>query len=268
MTTDSIVLANDIRKHSVRMVYRAGASHIGGALSMADILGVLYSSELRYRSDNPHWNDRDRFILSKGHSCVALYSALALCNFYPIEQLDEYGKEGSFFLSHTSHYIPGVEVSSGSLGHGLPMAVGMTLAGKIKKKDYRTYVLVGDGEMNEGSNWEAMLLATQKNLNNLCLIIDYNKLQGYGRTNEVLPIEPLTDKIEAFGWKCIRIDGHDHKAIKQALVEARQTTDRPTAIVADTVKGKGVSYMEDELLWHYRSPNEQEYNQAIKELEL
>ena len=132
---DSIALAKDIRKHSVGMVYRAGASHIGGALSMADILGVLYSSELRYRSDNPQWDDRDRLILSKGHSCVALYSVLALSGFYPVEQLDNYGKDGSFFLSHTSHYIPGVEVSSGSLGHGLPMAVGMALAGKIKKKD-------------------------------------------------------------------------------------------------------------------------------------
>lgn len=268
MITDSIVLANAIRKHSVRMVYRAGASHIGGAMSMADILGVLYSSELRYKPDNPQWDNRDRFILSKGHSCVALYSALALSDFYPIEHLDDYGKEGSFFLSHTSHYVPGVEVSSGSLGHGLPMAVGMALAGKIKKKDYRTYVLVGDGEMNEGSNWEAMLLATQKGLNNLCLIVDYNKLQGYGRTSEVLPLEPLSAKVQSFGWNCITIDGHNHDDIKRALAEAKQTTGKPTAIVANTVKGKGVSYMEDELLWHYRSPNEQEYNQAIKELEL
>ena len=265
---DSIALAKDIRKHSVGMVYRAGASHIGGALSMADILGVLYSSELRYRSDNPQWDDRDRLILSKGHSCVALYSVLALSGFYPVEQLDNYGKDGSFFLSHTSHYIPGVEVSSGSLGHGLPMAVGMALAGKIKKKDYRTYVLVGDGEMNEGSNWEAMLLATQKSLDNLCLIIDYNKLQGYGRTSEVLPLEPLSDKIQSFGWYCINIDGHNHEEIKRAFTEAKQISNKPTAIVANTVKGKGVSYMEDELLWHYRSPNEQEYNQAIKELEL
>ncbi|MBR5783801.1 MAG: transketolase [Bacteroidales bacterium] len=267
MIKDSIILANEIRKQSLGMVYRAGASHIGGALSMADILAVLYSSELKYQPNNPSWDERDRFILSKGHSCVALYSTLALSDFYPLSDLLDYGKEGSSFLSHISHHIPGVEVSSGSLGHGLPFATGVALAAKTARKDYRTYVLVGDGEMNEGSNWEAILLATKLKMNNLCLIIDYNKLQGYGRTDDVLPLYPLKEKLEAFGWNCIEIDGHNHDEIKEAFLKARQTTDKPTAIVANTIKGKGVSYMEDELLWHYRSPNEEEYNKALKELE-
>lgn len=267
MIKDSIFLAKEIRKYSLRMVYQAKASHIGGALSMADILSVLYTSVLKYDPSEPNWNQRDRFILSKGHACVSLYSTLALCGFYSLEELDSYGKDGSQFLSHTTHNIPGIEVSAGSLGHGLPIACGIALAAKRKGTDFRTYVLVGDGEMDEGSNWEALLFAAQFKLDNLCLIIDYNKIQSLGATNDVLNLEPLKTKLEAFNWNVLQIDGHNHSAILKAFKQAECIKNKPTVIIADTIKGKGVSFMESQLLWHYKSPNEEQYNNAIKEVE-
>lgn len=267
MKNNSLELANDARKLAVEMVYRAHASHIGGALSMCDILAVLYSSVLNYRPEYPDWPERDRFILSKGHSCVALYSILALSGYFPLNKLEEYGNDGTLFLSHTSHFVPGVEVSSGSLGHGLPIACGIALAAQRLQKHYKTYVLVGDGEMDEGSNWESLLLASTHNLSNICLIIDYNKLQGLGFSNQVLRLEPLQSKMEAFNWHVIQVDGHNHEALLNAFDEAKQTKDKPTAIIAHTIKGKGVSFMENELLWHYHSPNETEFFEAIKELE-
>lgn len=267
MIKDSIAFSKEIRKCSLRMVYQAKASHIGGALSMTDILSVLYSSILKYDSLNPVWEQRDRFILSKGHACVSFYSTLALCGFFSIEELNDYGKNGGRLLSHTTHHIPGIEMSAGSLGHGLPVACGIALAAKRKQQNYRTYVLVGDGEMDEGANWEAILFAAHFKLDNLCLIIDYNKIQSLGDTNKVLNLEPLKSKLEAFNWNVIQIDGHDHKAIHSAFVQAETIKGRPTVIIADTIKGKGVSFMENELLWHYKSPSEEQYNQAIKEIE-
>jgi transketolase len=267
MRDNSIILAKEIRKHSLQMVYQSSSSHIGGALSIADILAVLYTDVLSYKSSDPQWEERDRFILSKGHTCVALYSALALCGFFPIEELDEYGKDGSRLLSHTSHHIPGIEISAGSLGHGLPIGCGIALAAKRKKENFHTFVLSGDGEMDEGSMWEAILFAAHFKLDNLCLIIDYNKIQSLGNTNEVLNLEPLKQKLEAFNWNAIQIDGHHHPSILNALKEAKSFKGKPTVIIADTVKGKGVSFMENKLLWHYRSPNEEQYNEAINELE-
>ena len=267
MRDNSIILAKEIRKHSLQMVHQSSSSHIGGALSIADILAVLYTDVLSYKSSDPQWEGRDRFILSKGHTCVALYSALALFGFFPIEELDEYGKDGSRFLSHTSHCIPGIEISAGSLGHGLPIGCGIALAAKRKKENFHTFVLSGDGEMDEGSMWEAILFAAHFKLDNLCLIIDYNKIQSLGNTNEVLNLEPLKQKLEAFNWNAIQIDGHHHPSILNALKEAKSFKGKPTVIIADTVKGKGVSFMENKLLWHYRSPNEKQYNKAINELE-
>ena len=267
MIENSLLLATEIRRTSLRMVYQAKASHIGGALSMVDILSVLYSSILNYDSSIPDWELRDRFILSKGHSCVSFYSTLALCGFFPLEELDEYGKDGSRLLSHTTHYVPGVELSAGSLGHGLPVGCGIALAAKRKKVSYRTYVLVGDGEMDEGSNWEALLFAAHFGLDNLCLIIDYNKIQSLGATNDVLKLEPLKTKLEAFNLNVIQIDGHDHQALFNAFKSIESLKGKPSVIIADTIKGKGVSFMENQLLWHYKSPNEEQYNQAIKEIE-
>ena len=267
MIENSLLLATEIRRNSLRMVYQAKASHIGGALSMVDILSVLYSSILNYDSSIPDWELRDRFILSKGHSCVSFYSTLALCGFFPLEELDEYGKDGSRLLSHTTHYVPGVELSAGSLGHGLPVGCGIALAAKRKKVSYRTYVLVGDGEMDEGSNWEALLFAAHFGLDNLCLIIDYNKIQSLGATNDVLKLEPLKTKLEAFNLNVIQIDGHDHQALLNAFKSIESLKGKPSVIIADTIKGKGVSFMENQLLWHYKSPNEEQYNQAIKEIE-
>lgn len=264
---DSILLAKEIRKQSIKMVYQAKSSHIGGALSMADILAVLYCSVLKYKTEDPEWGERDRFLLSKGHACVSLYSVLGLCGFFPISELDEYGNNGSIFLSHSTHHVKGIEISAGSLGHGLPIGCGIALAAKRKNANFRTYVLCGDGEMDEGSNWEAILFAAQYHLDNLCLIIDYNKIQSLGKTNDVINLEPLKKKFEDFNWNALQVDGHNHKILLNAFKAAKCYKNKPTVIIADTIKGKGVSFMENELLWHYRSPDKEQYEAAIKEIE-
>jgi len=259
-------LAKEIRKISLKMVFQANASHIGGALSVADILAVLYTDILTFDPANPKYADRDRLIFSKGHCCTALYAVLASKGFFPVEKLEEYGKDGSFLTSHISHHVPGIEISAGSLGHGFPIACGLAFAAKRKSQNHKTYCIVGDGEMDEGSNWEALLFGAHHQLYNLCLIIDYNKIQSLGNTNDVLNLEPLKTKIEAFNWKCIEVDGHNHEQLKEALINFK-TNEPPTVIIAHTIKGKGVSFMENQLLWHYRSPRAEEYNQAILEIE-
>ena len=264
----SIALAKKIRETSLEMVYTAKASHIGGALSMADILAVLYANQLNYNPNDPNDPKRDRFILSKGHSCVALYATLAHCNFFDIEELKSYGNDGSRFLSHTTHKVEGIEFSAGSLGHGLPIATGLALASKRKNENWNSYVLVGDGEMDEGSNWEAMLLAAQYNLDNLCLIIDYNKIQSMGNTNDIISLDPLQSKFEAFNWAVVEIDGHDHQQLNNAIETFKQNKTKPTVIIAHTIKGKGVSFMENEVLWHYKSPDKNQLLQSLKEIEL
>ena len=263
---NSIDLAKEIRVHAIQMVYVAKASHIGSALSMADILAVLYSNVLHVFPKDPNNPERDRFLLSKGHACVSLYAVLGLCGFFPVKDLGTYGKDGSLFLSHATHHLPGVEISSGSLGHGLPIASGLAIAAKREKREWRTYCMVGDGELDEGANWEAILFSAHHKLDNLCLIVDCNRIQGLGYTRNVLDLGSLKEKFNAFNWGVIDVDGHDHTSIRFAFERAKATKGRPSVIIANTIKGAGVSFMENDLLWHYKSPTEEQYNQAIEEI--
>ncbi|MCX6248480.1 MAG: transketolase [Bacteroidetes bacterium] len=262
---DSVTLANNIRKLALIMNHNANASHIGGALSIADILAVLYERVLKIYPEAPANPLRDRFLLSKGHACSALYAVLALKGYFEQELLDTYSKNGSKFITHASHNVPGVELSTGSLGHALSVGCGIALAAKRRQKNFKTYVLVSDGELDEGSNWEAILFAPHHKLDKLTLIVDYNKIQSLGRTDEVLSLEPLKSKFESCNWNTQEIDGHDHEAIYNALVST-ENNDRPKVIIAHTVKGKGVDFMEDKLLWHYKSPDEAQLKDAIDQL--
>jgi len=264
MNTDA--LARDIRARAVEMVARANASHIGGALSMADLLAVLYGEILRVRPAEPCWLERDRFILSKGHSCTALYAALALHGFFSEEELKTYGRDGARLMAHVSHKVPGVEFSTGSLGHGLPFGCGKALAAKRQGKAWRVFVMLSDGELDEGSNWEAILFAPQHRLDNLTAIVDYNKIQSLGRVSEVLELGPLADKFRAFRWAVREVDGHNHGEIRAALGALPWEPGRPNCLIAHTVKGKGVSFMEDKLLWHYKTPDSAQLQQALGEL--
>jgi transketolase len=260
-------LSTCIRKHCVVMTNRANASHIGSCLSMVDIVSVLYARILRVDPERPAWEDRDRFVLSKGHGCAALYAVLAERGFFPRSWLDAYYLDGSKLAGHATHNVPGIEVSTGSLGHGLPIAAGMALAAKRDGKTYRTFCLLSDGECDEGSNWEAILFAPHHALDNLVAIVDYNKIQSLGRVSEVIDIEPLSDKWRAFGWAVREIDGHDHGSIEDALQSVPYEPNRPTCVIAHTVKGKGISFMEDKLLWHYKAPMGENYDAALAELE-
>jgi transketolase len=265
-TEETETFARNIRKLSVEMVWKAKASHIGGALSMADILAVLYNGVLNTDPANPGNTDRDRFLLSKGHACTGLYATLALKGFFPVEDLASYAEDGSIFLSHTSHKVPGVEISAGSLGHALPVACGLALAAKRKKLEWKTYCLVSDGELDEGSNWESILFAPQQKLDNLILIVDYNKIQSLGSVKDVIDLDPLKDKFTSFRWETSEVDGHDHAALRKAFSESRTANGKPKVIIAHTIKGKGVSFMENKLLWHYKSPDESQFKDAIDEL--
>lgn len=262
------LLAKKIRLHAVNMTSSGGSSHIGSILSIADILATLYGEILKKDPNNPTWDLRDRFILSKGHSGAGVYAALAESGYFPIAKLKTHYQDGSDLSGHVSHKgIPGVEFSTGSLGHGLPVGVGMALAAKIDKKDHRVFVLMSDGECDEGSNWEAFLFAPHHNLSNLTVIIDYNNLQSIKSVDETLSLQPFSDKLEAFGWIVHEVDGHDPDALISALRLNGGIADKPTCIIAKTTKGKGVSFMENNVLWHYRSPQGEEYDAAIKELE-
>jgi transketolase len=258
--------ANNIRKHVLMMTSLGGSSHIGSIFSVCDILAVLYGSVLNYRPNEPQWIDRDRFILSKGHAGAGVYASLAESGFIPLEKLKTHYQDGSDLSGHVSHKgIPGVELSTGSLGHGLPVAAGMALAAKINKNEHNIFVLMSDGECDEGSNWEAILFAAHHNLNNLVAIIDRNMLQSIKTTEETLSLEPFVDKWKAFGWEVVEINGHNHKQIFEECVN-RNLTEKPLCIIANTIKGKGVSFMENQTLWHYRSPQGQEYDRALEEL--
>jgi transketolase len=260
-------LATAIRAHSLRMTHRAHASHIGSCLSMADVLAVLYGRVLRIDPAKTDWDDRDRFVLSKGHGAAALYSALAESGFFPIDWLDRYCEDGSPLVGHvTRHGVPGVELSTGSLGHGLPVACGMALHAKRLFATHRVFVLLSDGELDEGSNWEAVLFAPHHELDNLVVIIDSNKIQSFGRVDEVLPLEPIADKWRAFGWAVTEVDGHDIDQLEEVLTSLPLEGGRPSAIIADTVKGKGVSFMEDRLEWHYKSPDDDQLARALLEI--
>ena len=259
--------ARTLRLDAVRMVHHAKASHLGSCLSMADLLACLYWNTLRIDPHQPDWPERDRFILSKGHGAAIFYATLAERGFFPVAELAEYEKPGSRLTGHVTSGVPGVEISSGSLGHGLPVACGLALGAKRGALGFRTFVLLSDGELDEGSNWEAILFAPHHRLDNLTVIVDYNKIQSFGRVEEVLALEPLADKFRAFGWAVAEIDGHDMQQIVSALTNLPATHGKPTAIIAHTVKGKGVRFMEDKLEWHYKSPNAEQMIAANDELE-
>lgn len=265
--TNTEAFATRMRVNALRMVHRAKASHIGSALSIADIVAVLYSSVMKIAPENAQWSERDRFILSKGHACVAVYAALAEAGFISEDDLLSYGKDHSMLMNHISHKVTGVEFSTGSLGHGLSFGVGKALAAKRQRKDWRTFVLLSDGELGEGSNWEAFMFAAHHCLDNLVAIIDYNKLQSLTTVEKTLRIEPLADKLAAFGWAVREVDGHDHAALKDALGGAAWQTGKPSALICHTTKGKGVRFMENSVDWHYRSPNDTHLSQALTELQ-
>jgi transketolase len=249
------------------MVHASGSSHAGSGLSIADLLGVLYGGVLRVDPRQPGWPERDRFILSKGHAAAALYAVLAEQGFFPTAWLGQYCQDGSPLTGHVSHQgVPGVEVSTGSLGHGLSISGGMALVGRQAPRPYRVFVLLSDGECDEGSTWEAALFAGHARLDNLVAIVDYNKIQSLGRVEDVLDLEPLDAKWQAFGWAVRAIDGHDVGAIDETLRSVPFEHARPSCVIAHTVKGKGVSFMEDKLLWHYRAPDQRELQQALAEL--
>ena len=257
-------LARKVRIHAVKMVNKGGSSHIGSVLSIVDILAALYGRVMQYRSNEPKWVNRDRFILSKGHAGAGVYAVLAECGFFNIAELDKHYQDGSIFSGHVSHKgVPGVELSTGSLGHGLPVASGMALAAKIDKKSHKIFVVMSDGELDEGSNWEAFMFAAHHGLNNLTAVIDRNKLQSMKTTEETLSLEPLRDKLIAFGWNVIEVDGHNHNELFSAI---DSDTKKPKVIIANTIKGKGVSFMENEISWHYRTPSGELFDQAMKDL--
>jgi len=261
-------LANKIRKHAVKMTSSGGSSHVGSILSTADILAVLYGAILKFRSNEPNWSNRDRFILSKGHAGAGVYAVLAETGFFSINELKTHYQNGSNLSGHVSHKgIPGVEFSTGSLGHGLPVITGMALSGKINQMKHRYYVLMSDGECNEGSNWEAIMFAAHHNLNNLIAIVDRNMLQSIYSTEDTLKLEPFADKWRSFGWDVKEVDGHNCQEIYNVLSLDRQTLSKPLCIIAKTIKGKGVTFMENNILWHYRSPQGDEFKSAMKELE-
>jgi transketolase len=265
--TESIALAKSIRKSTLNMVYHANASHIGSCFSIADLLSVLYLKNLNFDPINPKLPERDRLILSKGHSAAILYATLAECGFFPKEWLGTYCQDGSPLTGHVSHHVPGIEVSTGSLGHGLPIGCGMALAGKRDNHTYRVFVILSDGELDEGSNWEPILFAPHHQLDNLVVIVDYNKIQSFGTVKEILDLEPLADKWKAFRWAVKEIDGHDHQQIESTLKSLPFETGKPSVIIAHTTKGKGVSFMENQLAWHYKSPNAEQLAQALVEVE-
>ncbi len=259
-----------IRRHGIEMTHISHGSHIGSVLSVADIIAVLYADVMRFDPANPKWEQRDRFILSKGHAGAAIYVALAENGFFPVEELKTHYADGSRLSGHVSHHIPGVEVSTGSLGHGLSVGVGMAYAAKKSgKEDHRVFVVLSDGECNEGSTWEAVLFANHFRLNNLVAVVDYNHMQSMDFTDNTLELDDLAAKWRAFGWRVIEADGNDHAQLKRAFAQAQANPEphKPTVILAYTIKGCGVSFMQNDILWHYRFPHDGwEYDMAVTEL--
>ena len=261
-------IATKIRKHVIEGVYHAASGHPGGSLSIADILAVLYFEEMRVDPNRPHWEDRDRFVLSKGHCAPALYGALAERGFFPAEDIKTLRRIDSYLQGHPDMKgVPGVDMSTGSLGQGICAANGMAYAARLDGKDYRVYAILGDGELEEGQVWEAAMFAAHYRLDNLCAFVDLNGLQIDGPTREVMSPYPVDEKFRAFGWHVIVIDAHDYSEIRAALAEARQVKGKPTMIIAKSVKGKGVSFMENQAGWHGVAPKQEEYEQAMAELD-
>lgn len=263
------LLAAKLRRHVLKMTHSGKSSHVGSGLSICDILAVLYGHVMSVDPSNPKWKERDRFILSKGHAGAAVYAALAETGFFSINELEKHYANGSIFSGHVSHKgVPGVELSTGSLGHGLSVAGGMALAGKRDNGCQKIFCLLSDGECDEGSNWEAILFAAHHQLGNLTAIVDYNKLQSLKTVSETLELEPFEDKWEAFGWHTQVVDGHNHSALISAFDRAFKTSVKPSVIICNTVKGKGVSFMENQVLWHYRSPQGSEYTAALEQVNM
>ena len=263
----TVQLAKRIRIHALRMTSVGGGAHIGAVFSCADILAVLYGGILHVDPTDPKSPTRDRFVLSKGHAGGGLYAALAERGFFPVEKLLTHYQDGSDLSGHVSHKLPGVDVSTGSLGHGLSIAAGMAYAAKLKSSPHRVFCLLSDGECDEGSTWEAALFAAHHGLSNLVAIVDYNRIQGIAPVSQVIELEPFADKWTAFGWAVREVDGHDHEALRTALGAVPFAPGKPSCLLAHTVKGKGVSFMENTVLWHYRIPRGAEFDAALAELE-
>ena len=259
--------AKQLRRLIIKMLAQAGSGHPGGSLSAADIITCLYFKVMRYNPKEPNWPERDRFHMSKGHCCPALYAALSEAGYFPLEHLWTLRKFGSLLQGHPDRRTPGVEVASGSLGQGLSVALGMTLSGRIDKKNYRVYCLMGDGEIQEGNIWEAAMACAHYKCDELCAVLDYNGFQIDGCIKEIMNLEPLVDKWRSFGWHTIEIDGHNIKEILNAFEEAKTIKGKPSIIIAHTIKGKGVSFMENVLDFHGRAPTKEEAEKALKELE-
>jgi len=260
-------IACELRKATLKMIHKAKAGHPGGSLSATDIITALYFYEMNIRPEEPAWPYRDRFIMSKGHSCPILYAALAYRGYFDVSHLDTLRKRGSILQGHPDmKKTPGLDSTSGSLGQGLSVGLGMALMGTLDQLPYRVFVLLGCGELNEGQVWEAAMCANKYKAGNLVAIIDYNKLQLDGTNDEIMPLEPIEDKWRAFGWNVLWIDGHDMEQILKALATTAHTNDQPTVIIATTVKGKGVSFMENQLSWHGKAPSNEELQAALTEL--
>lgn len=259
--------AKKVREDIIEEVYHAKSGHPGGSLSVADILTVLYFKEMKINPENPNWEDRDRLVLSKGHCSPALYSCLANRGFFPVEDLKTFRNMNSYLQGHPDkNKVPGVDMTTGSLGQGLSCANGMAIAGKMNQKDYRVYCVLGDGEIEEGQVWEAAMAANKYKLDNLCIVIDNNNLQIDGTIEEVMSSYPIDEKFRSFGFEVIHIDGHDIEEIMKAFEVAKNVKDKPTCIIAKTIKGKGISFMENQAGWHGKAPNEEQYKQAIQSL--
>ncbi|MFC1946967.1 transketolase [Chloroflexota bacterium] len=259
--------ARELKINALKMIYRRGQGHPGGTFSAAEIITALYFHHLRIRPDDPGWKERDRFILSKGHASAILYAALSRLGYFPMSEIERWGEIGCCLQGHPDmNKTPGVDMSTGCLGHGISIAAGLCLISRLKGSDSRTYVLVGDGECQSGIIWEGVMLAAKYRLANMITILDYNQVQLDGRLDEILPMEPLKDKWASFGWNIIEIDGHDMVQVVDALHQASGTTDMPTVIIANTIKGKGVSFMEGKAEWHGKVPSDNEMKLAIEEL--
>ena len=262
---ESVLLAKKIRLHTLKMLHNAGASHIACIFSIADILAILYADIMKFDVNNPLMASRDRFILSKGHAGAGVYAVLAEMGFFPLEELNEYCEGGGRLSGHISHKnVPGVEFSTGSLGHGVCVASGMALAAKRDGLVHRVFTLIGDGECNEGSVWEMALFANHYRLNNFVVVVDHNKMQSLGFCEETLELIDLKEKWKSFGWNVYAVNGHNHFELKEVFL--KESKDKPTCIIAHTIKGKGVSFMENNILWHYRDPQGKFYSDAIEEL--
>lgn len=260
-------IASTIRKKVLKMVYQAQSGHLGGSFSVIEIVTALYFSEMRIDPENPSWTDRDRFVPSKGHCAPAIYAALALRGVFALEALDDLRQTGCILQGHPCmKTVPGIDISTGSLGHGLSVGLGMALGARLKKQDFHVYVLLGDGELDEGQNWEAAMAASKYKLSNLTAIVDRNRVQLDGFTEDIMPLEPLLDKWKAFNWKCLTVDGHNLGAVIEALRRARAEKEAPVVVIANTTKGKGVSFMENSHLWHGKPPTREEFEKALTEL--